>query len=250
MSFVLGNAKGSPILPWLLSLVQQGDFLSRGWGQHSHGVVSSAEVAPGRGAVLRKANLPICPHPCAALLLVQPAEAGREGLDQRRGRLAFPRGGEGEYIGTDVESRPLRRAGRSSTGSYKARCSEVLHCAESRHAGGSAYGKVQSTCESQRRSSTLLPGDNELFCSRREEASDPVKKSTAALTPPAKPLTLLPEPSGSRAAAGLDKTRICHAIPIQILVVFWFGHWLPVPGAKRTQFLYAMPPGSIWPYSG
>lgn len=102
MSFVLGNAKGSPILPWLLSLVQQGNCLSRGWGQHSHGVVSSAEVAPGRGAVLRKANLPICPHPCAALLLVQPAEAGREGLDQRRGRLAFPRGGEGKYIGTDM----------------------------------------------------------------------------------------------------------------------------------------------------
>lgn len=191
-------------------------------GQHSHGVASSAEMAPKRGVVLRKANLTICPHP-RALLLVQPAEAGREGLDQQRGRLAFPRG-EGKYIGTDMWKADLSE-GLGEAALAPTRLGAQRFCTvQSRCAGGSAYGKLQSTCESQRRSSTLLPGDNELFCSRKEEASDPVKKSTAALTPPAKPLALLPEPSGSRAAAGLNKTGICNAIPIQVLVVFWFGH--------------------------
>lgn len=93
-----------------------------------------------------------------------------------------------------------------------------FHCA-----GVSSYGELQSSVRAEGEAPLFSQGDNELLCSSEEEASDAVKKSTAALAPPAS-LSLLPEPSGSRAAAGLEKRRVCNAIPTQLLVVFRFGH--------------------------
>lgn len=65
-------------------------------------------------------------------------------------------------------------------------------------------GSCRALSESQRRCSTILPGGQwDAFAPGRKRRQMPVRKS-AALTPE-KPLALVPEPSGSRAAAGLEK---------------------------------------------
>lgn len=64
-----------------------------------------------------------CSPPCAA-------GWGRErGVGSAERETGLSQGRRQIHRHRHVESRSLRRAGRSSTGSYKAWCSEVLHCA-------------------------------------------------------------------------------------------------------------------------
>ena len=105
-----------------------------------------------------------------------------------------------------MESRSHRRIGRNNIGSHKARCSKgFAQCRFRVTQLVYGTGSCRALSESQRRCSTILPGGQRAgFAPGRKRRQMPVRKS-AALTPSKKPLTLLPQPSGSRAAAGLEK---------------------------------------------
>lgn len=222
MGFVLGTAKGSP------SLVSPVQTPLAAEGGHSRGATSLV------AAVLEQQTRPLGTTRVRSHAASRQAEAGERGRISSE-ETGLSQSGRQAERRRHMESRSHRRTGRDNIGSGKAWCSGGC-CAEQLRVTQpvTAWEVAEPCSESQRRCSPVLPGERAAFAPGRKSRRVPARKSAAG-TPSEKPLALLPETSGSGAAAGLEKIgSSAIAVLLSVVCGLVVGCLHQVPGVRNS----------------